>query len=84
MDIKYSEGGRACEPLLWLHEPWVGKDNEALMTPVPVPLGPLFSWNDATDGPSVFKSTEVSLASYHPALPKLPLGLSLSFIRTEH
>jgi hypothetical protein len=42
---------------------------------VPVPLGPLFSWNDATDGPSVFKSTEVSLASYHPALPKLPLGL---------
>lgn len=30
MDIKYSEGGRACEPLLWLHEPWVGKDNEAL------------------------------------------------------
>lgn len=41
-----------------------------------VPLEPLFSGNDATDGLSTFKPTEASLPSYHPALPKLPLGLS--------
>lgn len=40
-------------------------------------LDPMFAWDDVTKVPSVFKPTEVSLTSYKPTAPRLPLGLFL-------
>lgn len=47
-DVKYFEGDReclCCGSHMFL-VPWLGKENEALMTHVPMPLEPLFSRMD--------------------------------------
>lgn len=75
--------------MLQLHVPGglglVGKNrvNRASLTDVQVLLGPVFSRNDATNVPSVFKPTEVYLASYQPIPPKLP-RVSLPSVRAKH
>lgn len=72
----------AVAPPSW--RPWVGKGKVDKASLTQVLFEPLFSWNEATNGPSAFKPTEVSLASYNPTPPTLPTWASLPPLRVKH
>lgn len=75
--VKYFEGGGDCELLMWLRVPGGLELVRKMRCRDPcADASPVFAFLECCyRGISIFKPTEVSLASYHPTQPKLPLGL---------